>query len=72
MSATSPDGLRTRELPVAGMDCAECTTHVQRALAALPGVGEARVSLMSEKAFVRYDPALADLSTFRKADERGV
>ena len=26
------------EVPVHGMDCAECTMHVQRALAALPGV----------------------------------
>jgi len=69
MSMTTPDGWRTLELKIAGMDCAECTTHVQRALAELPGVAEARVSLTSEKAIVRYDAAHADLSTFRKAIE---
>jgi P-type Cu+ transporter len=69
MSAVHPDGLWTLELPVKGMDCAECTTHVQHALAALPGVAEAQVYLSSEKAVIRYDPAAASLSTFRKAIE---
>jgi len=69
MSAAMPDGLQTLELPVQGMDCAECTTHVQHALASLPGVAEAQVYLSSEKAVVRYDPAEASLSTFRKAIE---
>jgi len=38
------------EIPVRGMDCAECTHHVQRALAGLPGVQDVRVLLTSEKA----------------------
>src|SRR5947209_492417 len=69
MSAVTPDGLRTLELPVRGMDCAECTHHVEQALTKLPGVAEAQVYLSSEKAVVRYDPAQTDLSTFRKAVE---
>src|SRR6266704_2399927 len=69
MSAAMPDELQTLELPVQGMDCAECTTHVQHALASLPGVAEAQVYLSSEKAVVRYDPAAASFSTFRKAIE---
>jgi hypothetical protein len=30
--------VRTLEVPIAGMDCTECTLHVHHALAALPGV----------------------------------
>ena len=29
---------RTIELPIRGMDCDECTRHVQQALTAVPGV----------------------------------
>ena len=51
------------EIPVRGMDCAECTHHVQHALAALPGVEDVRVLLSSEKAILQIDPALVSLST---------
>ena len=69
MSAATPDGLRTLELPVKGMDCAECTRHVEQALAKLPGVASAHVYLSSEKAVIRYNPAQTDLKTFRTAVE---
>jgi len=69
MSAAQPEKLQTLTLPIAGMDCAECSQHVQHALARLPGVEEAQVSLASEKAVVRYDPKATSLSTFRKAIE---
>src|SRR5229473_6129033 len=55
------------EVPVQGMDCAECTLHVQHALAALPGVEDVHVLLSSEKAVLQIDPALVDLPTIRKA-----
>src|SRR5213595_3879839 len=57
------------EIPVQGMDCAECTLHVQHALAALPGVDDVHVLLSSEKAVLQVDPALVDLATIRKAVE---
>ncbi len=57
------------EIPVHGMDCAECTLHVQRALADLPGVEDVHVLLSSEKAVLQVDPALVDLPTIRKAVE---
>ena len=44
------------EIPVQGMDCAECTMHVQHALAALPGVDDVHVLLSSEKAVLQIDP----------------
>src|SRR6266568_4080578 len=57
------------EVQVAGMDCAECTEHVQRALAALPGVEDVRVLLSSEKAVLQVDPTQVDLPTIRRAVE---
>jgi Cu+-exporting ATPase len=57
------------EIPVSGMDCAECTRHVQRAIAELPGVEAVDVYLSSEKAVVRLDPTLVELPIIRKAVE---
>lgn len=44
-------------LPVAGMDCGGCVQSVQRALAAVPGVNAAIVSLERREASVRLDAA---------------
>jgi len=60
---------RTVEVPIRGMDCAECTRHVQRAIAALPGIESVDVFLSSEKAVVRLDPDQVDLLAIRKAVE---
>ncbi|OGO41268.1 MAG: copper-translocating P-type ATPase [Chloroflexi bacterium RBG_16_58_14] len=49
------------------MDCADCTLHVKRAIAALPGVEAVEVFLASEKAIVSLDPQLVDLPAIRKA-----
>ncbi|MBI4205091.1 MAG: heavy metal translocating P-type ATPase, partial [Betaproteobacteria bacterium] len=54
------------EFPVRGMTCASCVARVERALNKLPGVIEARVNLASESARVRYSPAGAGLTEFRK------
>jgi P-type Cu+ transporter len=57
------------EIPIQGMDCAECTMHVHKAIAALPGVRSVDVFLTSEKAIVQLDPQLVDLGDIRKAVE---
>src|SRR6266568_5923368 len=57
------------EIPVKGMDCAECTQHVQKALAALPGVQDVRVLLSSEKAILHVDPSQVNLPQLCKAVE---
>jgi len=49
------------------MDCAECTLHVQRAIAELPGVESVNVFLASEKAVVQLDPAQVDMSSISQA-----
>jgi len=58
---------QTLEVPVAGMDCTECTRHVHHAIARLPGVESVNVLLTSEKAVVHLDPDLVDLPAIRQA-----
>ncbi|MBI2248172.1 MAG: cadmium-translocating P-type ATPase [Armatimonadetes bacterium] len=62
--------VRTIELPIRGMDCADCSIHVQRAIAAVPGVESAVVSLASEKAVVRLDPKEGAIDAIRTAVQR--
>lgn len=57
------------EVPVKGMDCAECAQHVQQAIAKLPGVESVDVLLAAEKAVIRLDPGRVDLPAIRKAVE---
>ncbi len=59
--------LKTLELPIAGIDCAECTQHVRHAIASLPGVSDVEVFLAAEKATLRIDPAQVSLDAIRQA-----
>jgi Cu+-exporting ATPase len=47
-------------IPVSGMTCAACQARVQRVLERTPGVEAAAVSLMTNTATVRFDPAVVD------------
>ncbi len=58
---------QTLEIPISGMDCAECTMHVQHAIEKLPGVQSVNVFLGTEKAVVKLDPAQVDILTIRAA-----
>lgn len=59
--------LKTIEVPVKGMDCAECTQHVQHAIAGLAGVESVNVFLASEKAVIRLDPTRVEMPMIRQA-----
>lgn len=58
---------KTLEVPITGMDCTECTQHVQHAIASLPGVKNVDVFLSSEKALVQLDPDLIQLNDIHTA-----
>jgi P-type Cu+ transporter len=58
---------QTLEIPISGMDCAECTQHVQHAIEKLPGVQLVNVFLGTEKAIVKLDPSQVDVPTIRSA-----
>lgn len=60
-------GNQTLEVPIKGMDCAECTQHVQRAISKLDGVSSVDVLLATEKAIIQLDPDKIDLSAIRIA-----
>jgi Cd2+/Zn2+-exporting ATPase/Cu+-exporting ATPase len=60
------DELTKIEVPIEGMDCAECSMHVQRAIASLPGVETVDVFLTTEKALIELDPEQVDLSAIRQ------
>lgn len=59
--------MKTIEVPIRGMDCMECTEHVQKAITSVPGVKSADVFLASEKAVILLDPDLVGLPQIRKA-----
>jgi P-type Cu+ transporter len=52
---------QTLSLPVAGMTCASCVSHVERALKRVPGVSEVAVNLGTNTARVVYAPARASI-----------
>lgn len=59
--------LKTTVIPIEGMDCAECTRHVQHAIEQIPGVHSVEVYLASEKAIIQHQPNSVDLSAIRRA-----
>ncbi len=60
---------RQWSLPITGMTCASCAGRVERALAAVPGVGEASVNLATEAASVRAERSV-DLPALNAAVEK--
>jgi Cu+-exporting ATPase len=57
-------------VPVTGMTCASCVRRVERALGKVEGVRQASVNLVTERATVAFDPALATLDQLSAAVER--
>jgi len=47
-------------LPVIGMTCASCVNRIERFVSKSAGVTEANVNLATERATVRFDPAVID------------
>ncbi|GAB4477099.1 MAG: heavy metal translocating P-type ATPase [Anaerolineales bacterium] len=62
--------LETIQIPIRGMDCAECTRHVHRAISALEGIYSVEVFLSSEKAVILLDPSRVDLTNIRQAVQK--
>lgn len=62
--------VHTLEVPITGMDCAECVLHVEKAISEVPGVQSVQVFLASEKAVLTADPTLATPLAIRQAVEK--
>jgi P-type Cu+ transporter len=56
-------------LPVSGMTCASCVSHVEGALSELPGVSNVVVNLATSKAALKYNPSRIRTADLKKAVE---
>ncbi|MEW5961213.1 MAG: copper ion binding protein, partial [Chloroflexota bacterium] len=54
--------VKSLSLPVQGMTCAGCVSHVEGALKELPGISDVVVNLATNKASLTYDPTQATLA----------
>ena len=54
-------------LPVSGMTCASCVSHVEDALKELPGISNVLVNLATNKANLSYDPQRVNLADMWRA-----
>ena len=54
-------------LPISGMTCASCVSHVENALKELPGISKIVVNLATNKANLSYDPQRVKLDDMRRA-----
>lgn len=66
-TADETHDVKVIELPISGMDCAECSRHVEHALAAVPGVTSVQVLLSAEKAILRVNPATVTMEQLHVA-----
>ena len=56
---------------VGGMSCAACSAHVEKSVAAVPGVREVQVNLLAGSMMVEYDEAACDDAQIIRAVEQG-
>lgn len=59
--------MRTERLTVTGMNCDGCTGNVTKALRAITGVGDVKVSLAAGEAAVQFDERLASPEQLKSA-----
>nr|WP_297171147.1 heavy metal translocating P-type ATPase [uncultured Agathobaculum sp.] len=56
---------------VGGMSCAACSAHVEKSVAAVPGVSEVQVNLLAGSMAVQYDEGMCDAQQIIHAVESG-
>jgi len=56
--------LKKVEFPVNGMSCASCVAKVEKGLAKMTGIADAKVNFATEKATVTFDPAKVGMTDF--------
>ncbi|MFB6200658.1 MAG: heavy metal translocating P-type ATPase [Halorhabdus sp.] len=61
--------VRTEQLDITGMSCANCSATVQDSLDELPGVNDASVNFATDEASVEYDPETVSLAEIYDAIE---
>jgi copper chaperone len=59
--------MQTGQIQVTGMTCGGCASNVTRALKAIPGVSDVKVSLAAGEATVQYDERRASPEQLKSA-----
>ena len=54
-------------IKIGGMSCASCSARVEKKLNSLPGVTQAQVNLLNNKATILYDPELIKQAELEEA-----
>ncbi len=57
LSQRPPPASASLELSITGMTCAACVRRIEKAVRAVPGVNEASVNLVTQRASVKLDPS---------------
>jgi len=63
------ENLQEEIIDVKGLHCKSCTENIQAKLSQLDGIDKVRVSLVEEKAFVRFDSSKINVGGIRKEIE---
>lgn len=63
------ENLQEEIIDVKGLHCKSCTENIQTKLSQLDGIDKVRVSLVEEKAFVRFDSSKINIGGIRKEIE---
>lgn len=59
--------MQTEVLKITGMTCGGCVSSVTKALKAVPGVSDAKVSLPTGEATVQFDPGVTSPDRLKSA-----
>ncbi len=57
------------DVSITGMTCAACVRRIEKALRAVPGVHEATVNLVTQRASIRFDPSITNARALAGAIE---
>ena len=60
----------TADIGIIGMTCAACVRRIEKALRAVPGVREATVNLVTNRATVGFDPAVTSTAALEAAIQK--
>ena len=60
-----------KKMKIEGMKCMHCKANVEKALAAVPGVTDAEVSLEEKTAVIRMDAEVADQALMDAVKAKG-
>lgn len=58
--------MKTISLKISGMTCAACASRIEKVVGKMEGVSSVSVNLATERATVRYNPALARISQIKQ------